>query len=60
MARYPNCGKLLRVLITIYNWETNCIIQGNDLGYSKNIKNWIIRRELLSLNFKIWSAFNDE
>jgi hypothetical protein len=37
-------------LITTYNWETGYNIQGNDLGHSKNIKDWAIRREPLSLD----------
>ena len=49
MARFPNCGNSLRDLITTYIWETMYNIRGNDLGHSKNIKDWVIRSELLRI-----------
>ena len=48
MARWLNCGKLLRALITTFLWETVKNTQGNDLEHSKNIKDWTIRSELLT------------
>jgi hypothetical protein len=49
MARFLNCGDSLRALITTYIWETMYNIRGNDLGHSKNIKDWVIRSELLRI-----------
>ena len=44
-----NCGKLLRVLTTTYFVETHNNTQGNDLGHSNNVKNWMIRSQDLKI-----------
>ena len=46
-ARRLNCGKLLRALTTTCLMETINNTQGNDLGHSKNVKDWTIRSQLL-------------
>ena len=43
-GKIPRCGKPLRALSTTHSWETMNDTQGNDLGYSKNERDWAIRR----------------
>ncbi len=43
-ARQPGCGNVLRALTTTSIWKHIARTQGNDLEYSKNVKDWIIRR----------------
>lgn len=40
----PRCGDVLRALSTTHLEETSFDTQGNDLGHSKNERDWIIRR----------------
>ena len=44
ICEISRCGNPLTALTTSYLMETLNIIQGNDLGYSKNVKDWEIRR----------------
>jgi hypothetical protein len=43
-ARQPGCGDVLRALTTTSAWKHVARTQGNDLGHSKNVKDWMIRR----------------
>jgi len=44
-ATFLNCGKLLRAFSTTLLWETISNTRGNDLGHSKNEKDWTIRSQ---------------
>lgn len=44
-AILPNCGKFLRVSSTIPLSKGRMEIHSNDVGYSKNLENWIIRSQ---------------
>lgn len=46
-ARLSNCGKVLRAFATAFAWKHSIVHQGNDLGYSKNAKDWIICSQVL-------------
>ena len=45
-ARHSGCGKPLTAFATTSYLETYRGIQGNDLGHSKNAKDWAIRRRV--------------
>ena len=47
-ARPSNCGEFLRAFATVIQWKHMYRHQGNDLGYGKNAKDWIIRSQVLS------------
>ena len=47
LARLSNCGKFLRAFATAFTWKHSVVHQGNDLGYGKNAKDWIIRSQVL-------------
>ena len=47
-ARPSNCGEFLRAFATVVQWKHMYRHQGNDLGYGKNAKDWIIRSQVLS------------
>jgi hypothetical protein len=46
VARHSGCGKPLTAFATTSYLETDRGIQGNDLGHSKNAKDWAIRRRV--------------
>ncbi len=48
-ARLSNCGEFLRAFATAYTWKHSVVHQGNDLGYGKNAKDWIIRSQVLRM-----------
>lgn len=43
-SEVPCCGKPLRALVTTCILETLYNTRGNDLGHSKNTRDWAIRR----------------
>ena len=47
LARLSNCGKFLRAFATAFTWKHSDAHQGNDLGYGKNAKDWMIRSQVL-------------
>jgi hypothetical protein len=47
LARLSNCGKFLRAFATASAWKHSSVHQGNDLGYGKNARDWIIRSQVL-------------
>ena len=60
LARPSNCGKFLRAFATASTWKHSVVHQGNDLGYGKNAKDWIIRSQVLrALQKGLWMQFND-
>ena len=55
ICEISRCGNPLTALTTSYLMETLNIIQGNDLGYSKNVKDWEIRRVTIYVRYdSIW------
>src|SRR5689334_5950416 len=59
-ATLPNCGNLLRAFVTTHNQKCLMSIQGNDLEYSKNTKDWTIRSQAPTFdNARIWRRFRD-
>ena len=55
-ARPSNCGKVLRAFATASAWKHGSAHQGNDLGYGKNAKDWIIRSQVLRIALKSMDA----
>ena len=47
LATLSNCGDVLRAFATAFTWKHGGVHQGNDLGYGKNAKDWIIRSQVL-------------
>ena len=48
-ARPSKCGEFLRAFATAFTWKHSVAHQGNDLGYGKNAKDWIIRSQVLRM-----------
>lgn len=48
MATPSNCGDSLRTLTTKSDWKLSDG-QVNDLGYGKNVKDWVIRSQVLKV-----------
>ena len=59
LARPSNCGEFLRAFVTAFTWKHGVAHQGNDLGYGKNAKDWIIRSQVLRAPQGLWMPFND-
>lgn len=72
-AILPNCGKFLRVSSTIPLSKGRENIHSNDVGYSNNLENWIIRSQapkgLSQLRYKrsrrrrchdLWRRFREQ
>lgn len=49
MATSTICGKPLRAFTTSYKLETTYNTRVNSPGHSKNVKDWAIRREHLTV-----------
>jgi hypothetical protein len=49
VATLSNCGDVLRAFATAATWKHGSMHQGNDLGYGKNAKDWIIRSQVLRI-----------
>ena len=56
LARLSNCGKFLRAFATAFAWKHSVAHQGNDLGYGKNAKDWIIRSQVLRVLHRIYGC----
>ena len=60
LATTLNCGNPLRALTTSRYMETYIETQGNDLGHSKNVKDWAIRSQAPTSDIaRIWRRFRD-
>lgn len=42
-------GKSFRAFATAFAWKHSIVHQGNDLGYGKNAKDWIICSQVLTV-----------
>ncbi len=54
---HPIAGKSLEPLLPPLHGNIAAVHQGNDLGYGKNAKDWIIRSQVLRES--LWMLFND-
>ena len=59
LATLSNCGDVLRAFATASTWKHSSVHQGNDLGYGKNAKDWIIRSQVLRILKDLWMQFTD-
>jgi len=59
-GKIPRCGDVLRAFSTTQALETLLDTRGNDLGHSKNEKDWIIRRLTSYVRYdRIWKGLTD-
>src|ERR1700759_1573669 len=56
LARPSNCGEFLRAFVTAFTWKHGVAHQGNDLGYGKNTKDWIIRSQVLRALHRVYGC----